>query len=668
MTRTSGRAGIEAVAAEEVVVLLARAAAEEDVRLRPAGHADALGRDVVVAAQVVLHHAVLDDVDVAVRRDDALADGVVPARDVRRHREPEPARRDEERHRVPRLHVREDERRAALPHGVEQPPRDVPARAEVPALHRALETAPPREEARAVGVEHPVRVSRLHALEVEAVAVVEPDRERVVAELPVERAVERGRRPAPRSEPRDAVSCSPRSTGVSPRRPVHSDASSRGTRKTAATAPSSRSRSPSTMPASKKSRIESWSGRTSQTRFMTGARTPSSAAIRSASDAPSSPWKRSASSGVPHAGQPSTPKTVDRAALELAAERVAEPADGRVVLEHEDVLERLDLGGEPLPSKRLSHGMFTTRSGDALALGELLGGEERLVQEHGPVGEEHGVAPIPQHRAAAGRELVAGRQLDPPRRRPDREPDRDALVRVLDRPADERARLLRVRRLHDRHPRERPQQRDVAHALVRLARPGRDQTRVVERVHNARALARLVVDLLVRARREEGRERVDDRQEPVPREARRRPRPCPARRSRTRRSGPGTRARTPGHGSRRRGRRRARACARSSPRARAAPPRTPRRRTRRSPCGSEPQGVLPLPTPARLPAAPGDDVQPVFRARRSRRRAGRARARRTRPRSSREAPRRRARTARHPARRRARDTCRRSSRARPDAP
>src|SRR5262249_25585039 len=33
-------------------------------------------------------------------------------------------------------------------------------------------------------------------------------------------------------------------------------------------------------------------------------------AMRSASDDPSSPWKRSASAGVPHAGQPSTPKTV----------------------------------------------------------------------------------------------------------------------------------------------------------------------------------------------------------------------------------------------------------------------------------------------------------------------------------------------------------------------
>src|SRR5204862_3691172 len=40
------------------------------------------------------------------------------------------------------------------------------------------------------------------------------------------------------------------------------------------------------------------------------ARARSASAMRSASEAPSRPWKRSASPGVPHAGQPSTPKAV----------------------------------------------------------------------------------------------------------------------------------------------------------------------------------------------------------------------------------------------------------------------------------------------------------------------------------------------------------------------
>ena len=55
---------------------------------------------------------------------------------------------------------------------------------------------------------------------------------------------------------------------------------------------------------------------------------------------------------------------------------------------------------------------------------------------------------------------------------------------------------------------------------MRLPRPGGDQARVVHRVDDLRALARLVVDLLVGARREEARKRVDDGQEPVPGHAR----------------------------------------------------------------------------------------------------------------------------------------------------
>ncbi len=70
--------------------------------------------------------------------------------------------------------------------------------------------------------------------------------------------------------------------------------------------------------------------------------------------------------------------------------------------------------------------------------------------------------------------------------------------------------------------RKRSEQRDVTDALVRLPRAGGDQARVVEGVDDLRPLARLVVDLLVRSRREERRERVDDREDPVARHARRR--------------------------------------------------------------------------------------------------------------------------------------------------
>ena len=53
---------------------------------------------------------------------------------------------------------------------------------------------------------------------------------------------------------------------------------------------------------------------------------------------------------------------------------------------------------------------------------------------------------------------------------------------------------------------------------MRLAGTGRDQPGVVQRVHDLRPLARLVVDLLVRARREKAGERIHDRQQSLARE------------------------------------------------------------------------------------------------------------------------------------------------------
>ena len=212
-TSTSGQRRIEPVATEERLVLLARPPAVEEVGLRPPGDAHALRLDAVVAAQVVLHDPVLDEVDVAVRRDDALADRVVPARDVRDDREPEAAGRSEERHRARRLDVREHEAGALAAHRLEQPARDVPPRAEEPALHRPLDARPARERAVAIGVEHPVRVPRLHPLGVEAVPAVQADRERVVAEPAVEPGVDaaRGRGRHARA---GAVSSSPSSAGT----------------------------------------------------------------------------------------------------------------------------------------------------------------------------------------------------------------------------------------------------------------------------------------------------------------------------------------------------------------------------------------------------------------------------------------------------------------------
>ena len=234
----------------------------------------------------------------------------------------------------------------------------------------------------------------VHPLEVESVAVVEPDRERVVADLSVE----------PRVEPLRAALAdaavrrrrAPRRAARGRRRagPPTAAASSRGTRKTVASSPGEPLAEPVDDPVSKKTRIESRSGRTSQTRRPSAdSRAKPLRRSARASDAPSSPWCRSASAGVPHAGQPSTPKTVSRSTPELAAERVAEPADRRVVLEHEDVLVRLDLGFQPVGVEAVQPRHVHDCEARCRRSSSELRREERLVEHHRPVGEEDRIAP-----------------------------------------------------------------------------------------------------------------------------------------------------------------------------------------------------------------------------------------------------------------------------------
>ena len=135
------------------------------------------------------------------------------------------------------------------------------------------------------------------------------------------------------------------------------------------------------------------------------------------------------------------------------------------------------------------------------------------MHHHRPVREQGRTVTLAKGRAPSedGRTV----ELDTARRRADREPHRDALVCVLHGPAQQRSRLLCVRRLDDRDVRQSTEQRDVAHALVRLARAGGDQARVVKRIHDLRPFAGLVVDLLVGARGEKARERVHNGQKPL---------------------------------------------------------------------------------------------------------------------------------------------------------
>ena len=233
---------------------------------------------------------------------------------------------------------------------------------------------------------------------------------------------------------------------------------------------------------------------------------------------------------------------------------------------------------------------------------------------------------------------------------------------LLDRPAHERARLLRVRRLRDRHARQRAEQRDVADALVRLSRAGGDQPRVVQRVDDLRPLARLVVDLLVRARGEERRERVDDREEAVAGEAGRGRDHVllgdaaleEALRVRELEGAHAAVGREVGVEDDE--------VARAARRARRAPRRRRRRRTRPS------RSAVARPAPLSGSPCRGEACLALSPAAARRTTAGRARARRSPPRSARRARRAPARTARRRARPRASGRCRRRARARPGAP
>src|SRR4029079_15052135 len=101
---------VEPETADNAVVLLAQALTLEHVSLRPAGHDDSSGVDAVIADEIVAHHVVLDDVAAQVRRDDALANRVVPAGDVADERERKATAADDEGNDGVHLRVAERDR------------------------------------------------------------------------------------------------------------------------------------------------------------------------------------------------------------------------------------------------------------------------------------------------------------------------------------------------------------------------------------------------------------------------------------------------------------------------------------------------------------------------------------------------------------------------------
>ena len=105
--------------------------------------------------------------------------------------------------------------------------------------------------------------------------------------------------------------------------------------------------------------------------------------------------------------------TADRhlAAGQLPPQRVAESADGRVVLDHDERAVGRGYFREPVPVEAVEPGHVDDGDVDPV-LREQLGRGQQLVEHHGPVREGEHVRPLMQHRSTSGSELVPAGQLD----------------------------------------------------------------------------------------------------------------------------------------------------------------------------------------------------------------------------------------------------------------
>ena len=192
---------VESEPLEERVVLGPRPAAKVEVGLGPAGDDDTARIDAVELLQIFAHRLVLDDVEVEVRRDDALADRVIPARDVPDDRDAEPSSGDEKRHRGVRLEIGDEEQLALGPHPLGEHSRHIAPGGEVPARHQRLEDPPARQRPDAVGIEEEVPMTRAPAPLVEAVAHAVPYGEGIEADPAIELDVDPPHHPVPERDP-----------------------------------------------------------------------------------------------------------------------------------------------------------------------------------------------------------------------------------------------------------------------------------------------------------------------------------------------------------------------------------------------------------------------------------------------------------------------------------
>src|SRR5882724_12760099 len=102
------------------------------------------------------------------RSHDALADGVIPTRDVADLGQPVAAGADDERYDGMHLDVGEQDRRPLLAQALAQWPGNVTEPPIMPAHHRLVERCPDRQRPGQCRVEEPVLMPGLHALAVEA--------------------------------------------------------------------------------------------------------------------------------------------------------------------------------------------------------------------------------------------------------------------------------------------------------------------------------------------------------------------------------------------------------------------------------------------------------------------------------------------------------------------
>ena len=116
----------------------------EDVGLWPTRDDDPLGPDSVIANEIATHRVVLNEISAQARRNDSLADGVIPARDVPDDRKREAPRADDERNDRVHLHVRERDRRTIVLQARKQLRLHVTRAAVVPACHPWIEAGPAR--------------------------------------------------------------------------------------------------------------------------------------------------------------------------------------------------------------------------------------------------------------------------------------------------------------------------------------------------------------------------------------------------------------------------------------------------------------------------------------------------------------------------------------------